>query len=240
MNQFSIKTSTLLNESLRSHCTCRSSLLMLHWTNSWRCTLKRWCDSVSTDFYKQQLLFFLFVCLKGGRTNMWRRARRERRPSWTAAPAAPRPPADPPAWAESHSGGLLHAAPRCRHSPQQTHPPSRWLSWGRGGGDTENRWLTDWHTESRATRQVGAQPGVDLPQFEQQILSGLGAKHLSPKQTGVVTTDNYSRQTRFHTLADCIKHIQTYRLLRTFLRVLCSPNTDNIRHAAHKHPSGWR
>lgn len=74
---------------------------------------------------------------------MWRRARRERRPSWTAAPAAPRPPADPPAWAESHSGGLLHAAPRCRHSPQQTRPPSCWLSWGGEGWNTENRWLTD-------------------------------------------------------------------------------------------------
>lgn len=170
---------------------------------------------------------------------MWRRARRERRPSWTAAPAARRPPADPPAWAESHSGGLLHAAPRCRHSPQQTRPPSRWLSWG--GEHREP--LTDWHTESRATRQVGAQPGVVLTYLSLSSKSSLDLALnicLQHRLVWLQLTTTTDRQTRFHTLADCIEHIQTYRLLRTFLRVLCSPNTDNIRHTAHKHPSGWR
>lgn len=88
---------------------------------------------------------------------MWRRARPERRPSWTAAPAARRPPADPPAWAESHSGGLLHAAPRCRHSPQQTRPPSHWLSWEGGrtqrSAETTN-WLTDWLTHWKQSNKT--------------------------------------------------------------------------------------
>lgn len=168
MTYFCIKILIFISKVSRSSSTCCSSLVMFDWTDSWRWALKRWWDSVSTCFWKQRVFVCLFFKhnLNSIRTDMWRRAGRERRPSWTAAPGAPPQPADPPAWAESRSGGLPHAAPRRRRSPQQTRRPSRRLGWGRRVNHSEPQWTTQTNRLKQLQAERQDPSGVDSPQFQ--------------------------------------------------------------------------
>lgn len=153
MNQFSIKTSTLLSESLRSHCTCRSSLVMLHWTNSWRCTLKRWCDSVSTDFYKQQFFFFwtTFKSKKDQHVAACSARASAILNSSSRSSAAP-------CWSSSLGRVALRWPPACSSTlpsltTTDTSPfPLAELRRGEGGEHRTADWLTHWKQSNKTSR----------------------------------------------------------------------------------------